>query len=408
MRTNATFGNKPDFYPELLKQYDKPSREIVIRYFKKLGYTFISNPNKYEPDLVMLDGYGNTTNCYIELFVYRGWSGDGKHYNFDVMNLTQQKAKQILSGKIVNTVCLSLDMTKICLAPHQDVLQCIKSTPLVHTQNSLVSEGEYFYKLDRKYLEVHNLDSGEIISYRLDGKSVVDMFFRPVENPFDSLYVMEIDNSLGKKIICKNHYSHTISFGVTLSLGIFKKGPNNPFFEMTDDTLMGVIVYSVPTGANVHNSISPLITSQKQVFELTRLWISDELGKNSESWFISQSFKYLKKYYPDIKVLISFSDTERNHLGTIYQATNWLYQGKRDCSGGEQFSWDSGKTWHHFKGLANKYGITNRPDLMKRLPENTIIKEGTIKHRYLMLISDKKTNKQILKSLKYPILKYPK
>lgn len=223
-----------------------------------------------------------------------------------------------------------------------------------------------------------------------------------------NLNVRKIDNSTAKRMIIKNHYSHTIAFGIELSLGIFKETGDNQFFDMKDEKLMGCIVYSVPTGANVYNSISPLITSQSEIFELTRLWVSDELGKNTESWLIAKSFDYIKRYYPRIKVLISFSDTEQGHVGTIYQATNWLYQGLRDCSGGEQYSWDNGITWAHFKGLANCHNITSRTELLKILPENTIIKAGTIKHRYLYPIGNKKANRKLLETLKYPILPYPK
>ena len=408
MRQNTNIGLKPDFYPKLFESYDSPARDIVIKFFKKLGYNFISNPNKFEPDLVLVDNDGNLTNFYIELFVHRGWNNKGKHYNFEQMNLTQKKAEQILSGKRVNTICLSNDMTKLCLAAHQDVLQCIKSTPLIHTPNIMVSEGEYFYKLNRKYLEVHNLDTDEVISYREDNNKVIDMFFQEIQNPFDKLYLKKIDNFTAKKMICKHHYSHTISFGVTLSLGIFKKGEPSQFINDTEDKLLGVIVYSVPTGANVVNSISPLITKQSQIFELTRLWINDALGKNTESWAIAQSFKYLKKFYPKVKVVISFSDTDVYHLGTIYQATNFIYQGKRNCSGGERYSWDGGKTYHHFKGLANKHKITSKKELLKRLPDNTIVKEGSQKHRYIMLLGNKKENKQILKTLKFSSKPYPK
>lgn len=224
----------------------------------------------------------------------------------------------------------------------------------------------------------------------------------------NGLEVRPVDNAVGKRMIIKNHYSHTIPFGVTLCLGVYQIGPPNPFISITDDILMGVIVYSVPSGANVYQSISPLIDSQDQVFELVRWWISDKLGKNTESWVIGQSFKYIKEYYPKIKAIISFADSDQNHCGTIYQSTNFIYQGLRDCSGGEQFSWDNGKTWHHFKGLANKHGITSRKELMKILPDNTIFKEGSMKHRYLIIMGNKKQKREIFKTLKYKPMEYPK
>ena len=36
----------------------------------------------------------------------------------------------------------------------------------------------------------------------------------------------------------------------------------------------------------------------------------------------------IKNNYPGIKLVVSYADTEQNHAGTIYQASNWIYLGK--------------------------------------------------------------------------------
>jgi hypothetical protein len=38
--------------------------------------------------------------------------------------------------------------------------------------------------------------------------------------------------------------------------------------------------------------------------------------------------KLVKKIIPTVKLLISFADQNQNHLGIIYQATNWYYTGE--------------------------------------------------------------------------------
>ena len=68
---------------------------------------------------------------------------------------------------------------------------------------------------------------------------------------------------------------------------------------------------------------------KEQVLELTRLYIDDGYGKNIESLSMGKSFKWLKQNAEDIKMLISYRP-RTNNLGTIYQATNWLYQDCRD------------------------------------------------------------------------------
>jgi len=78
------------------------------------------------------------------------------------------------------------------------------------------------------------------------------------------------------------------------------------------------------------------------VYELNRLWLSDSLpvyetqgvdrktGKpivhrhGVESQFIGWCLRQLKKEYPKI-ILVSYADGSKDHVGYVYQATNWIY-----------------------------------------------------------------------------------
>lgn len=42
---------------------------------------------------------------------------------------------------------------------------------------------------------------------------------------------------------------------------------------------------------------------------------------------ISKSLKLLKKKCPLVELVISFADSEQGHIGTVYQAANWIYLG---------------------------------------------------------------------------------
>ena len=122
-----------------------------------------------------------------------------------------------------------------------------------------------------------------------------------------------IDTNLAKKLIKENHYSHSWTPS-RYSLGLFD-----------GENLIGVAVYGFPVGRQTVKSITPNLEN-KDVLELKRLWLVDEAPKNSESYFIGKTFDWLRKN-TNIKVLVSYSDPMANHLGIIYQATNWLYQG---------------------------------------------------------------------------------
>lgn len=144
------------------------------------------------------------------------------------------------------------------------------------------------------------------------------------------VYLQEIDKKTAKRMIVENHYSHKFS-SCRYAIGIFYKSEEaHPFFkDMNQEKLIGCMTYGYPVGRSVMKSIfkDEEILQTKNILELTRLFIHDGYGKNIESYSISQSFKWLKKYDKDAKVLISYADPDRLHLGGIYKATNWLYQG---------------------------------------------------------------------------------
>ena len=84
---------------------------------------------------------------------------------------------------------------------------------------------------------------------------------------------------------------------------------------------MGVAVYGFPVGRQVVKSISPILENEN-VLELTRLWVAESEGKNTESYFLGRTFSWLKNNAPNVWILISYSDPMVEHVGIIYQATN--------------------------------------------------------------------------------------
>ena len=224
--------------------------------------------------------------------------------------------------------------------------------------------------------------------------------------------VRYISKDLAKDLIITNHYTHQCS-QATISIGIFYKNEtDNQFFD-PGEKLIGAIIYNTPVGRDVWKSISPNLKTG-QVFELTRLWIEDGYGKNIESYCISQSFNWLRKNEPNIKCLISYADPSENHLGIIYQATNWLYQkmGNSDDSFHKSlfyYSFDECKTWIHQKTIFDKYQAGSLSKLKELLPKPFWVKNISKKHRYIYILTElKKEKREILKTLKHPILSYPK
>lgn len=64
-----------------------------------------------------------------------------------------------------------------------------------------------------------------------------------------------------------------------------------------------------------------------QVRELVRFCIHPDFHKkNFASWFLSRVVNQYSKFNQEIKLLISFADSTQ-HIGTIYSASNWTYDG---------------------------------------------------------------------------------
>lgn len=220
----------------------------------------------------------------------------------------------------------------------------------------------------------------------------------------ENFYIDEMPKSVSKEMIVKNHYSKKFS-KCTVALGLFNK-KDSLFFEGDSDELIGTMTYGDPVGSNVCSSISPVI-SQGEVFELTRLWTRDDTPKNTESWFIGQSFYYLRKNYPHIKVLISYADPAAGHKGTIYQATNWLYCPTGQIAGDYTVSFD-GENFVHVRTLENTYGGLGLENMKKKLPKPFWIQKNSTKVRYIYILATGKEKKSILKTLKYKPNEYKK
>lgn len=214
--------------------------------------------------------------------------------------------------------------------------------------------------------------------------------------------IRQLNKNVATDIINKYHYTHNCG-NIKIAFGIFIE--NNVKFFDKGEKVIGAIIYSHPVGRNVIESISDSLKSN-EVLELTRLYIHDGYGKNIESYSISKSIKLIKKLMKNIKVLISYADPEQNHVGTIYQSSNWLYQGNKFRLVDSYWYNLKGK-WVHPRTIVERYGSLSPQVILKHYKEYEI-KELERKHRYIYILGSKKEKKELKKKLKYPILKYPK
>ncbi len=117
---------------------------------------------------------------------------------------------------------------------------------------------------------------------------------------------MELSNSTDvDKYIKKHHYLQSTPAGARIRLWI-KDGKNN---------IIGAMMWGRPTARTYDYT---------RILELTRMYMIDETEPSAESKALGMARKYIRKHFPEIKGLISYSSTGEKHKGTIYKADGWF------------------------------------------------------------------------------------
>lgn len=158
-----------------------------------------------------------------------------------------------------------------------------------------------------------------------------------------------------------------------------------------DERLAGVITYGTIPRPNSRAICGP--EYEASVLELTRLALYDWAPRNSESMFIGASFRYIERHRPDVRVLISYADSRYGHVGTIYQATNWIYTGS--STGDVIYRCEDGRTLH-----PRTVGWVD-------LPAGRWVPAGN-KHRYVCFLGSGPQKRALRRALRWPVLPYPK
>ena len=104
---------------------------------------------------------------------------------------------------------------------------------------------------------------------------------------------------------------------------------------------------------------------------------------------------------------MSYADTSQDHVGYVYQATNFIYTGLS----AKRTDWKVRGIEHlHSQSIVDEFrGKPNRSKLMReKYGDDFYSVDRPRKHRYIFIVGSKSYRKQVLKNLKYPIVNYPK
>ena len=118
--------------------------------------------------------------------------------------------------------------------------------------------------------------------------------------------------------------------------------------------------------------------------------------RNQSSYLISQSLKLLEKP----KIIVSYADTSKGHVGYVYQATNFIYTGMS----AKRTEWRIKGSNLHSKTITEQSTLEER----QNNPDKYEVVERPQKHRYIYIIGNKKDKKLLTKCINYRSMPYPK
>ena len=125
------------------------------------------------------------------------------------------------------------------------------------------------------------------------------------------------------------------------------------FKLMDGDTMIGAMVYGSLGMVGVAEKYT---SNPSKILELKRLVCIDDTPKNTESYFIGWTLRWLQRN-TDLEMIISYADKTFGHEGVVYKATNFECRG--ETSAGRVIMWNGRR--YHDKTLRNKHNGKLKP-----------------------------------------------
>jgi hypothetical protein len=199
----------------------------------------------------------------------------------------------------------------------------------------------------------------------------------------ENYHIRQIDYATAMDVVVREHYLH-------------RKAPCSVAFGLfLGDELKGVVCYGTPSSAPLRSGIAGP-QHAKNVAELTRLWVCDSVPRNGESFLIGRTVGRAGK-----EIIVSFAEIEQGHVGTVYQATNWIYTGLS----AKRTNWTIDGMDKHCQTLADKY---TSEQIRAEYGDRFSLKPRPRKHRYVFINAKGRRRAELVKALRYLPAPYPK
>ena len=233
-----------------------------------------------------------------------------------------------------------------------------------------------------------------IIREELDKERKYNLFqenLHPENLSLKDSKVVQCNFAQAKKIILKYEWLRSMPhrFGYRVSHGI-----------LFENIMGGVLVYAQPQVRS--ENLFGKDYGSKSIIQLSRGACANWTPKNTASHLLAKSLKILKK--EGIVAVVAYCTPEAGEIGTIYQASNFIYYGKTTPS--KEYFLDS--RWMGERSFAHKKKWLKRQpkylkDIYKKSFEYLPTREVLPRLKYIKIL-----NRVAEKTFKHEKLQYPK
>jgi hypothetical protein len=173
------------------------------------------------------------------------------------------------------------------------------------------------------------------------------------------------------------HYSKSMPVNKTVKLGVWENG-----------VFIGAIIFSCGS-AGVGSIGKSFGLKSTAVAELARVALNQH--KTSVTRIVSIGLMFLKKAQTGLRLIVSYADPEKGHIGAIYQGGNWIYTGR--SSPDTAYIDKTGKRWHS-RSVAES-GVKVHCGIKTICPKPSTMTAVKVepKYKYLMPLDDEMRKK---------------
>ena len=135
----------------------------------------------------------------------------------------------------------------------------------------------------------------------------------PRRSEVKQIHVTQVPARALSEVMETEHYLHSMPKAASLTFGVYR-----------DERLLGGVVFAA--GARQQYRVVDA-GRPKDTLTLARLWLSDDLPKNSESRVLGVVLRELRRR-GTARCVATFADPAAGHSGTIYRASGFRYLGQ--------------------------------------------------------------------------------